>query len=75
MVFREGQGQTNLVEKILHGTETREWRDKPYMTVIGTLSSENFIKQLIMGVLSQSGFTKRGRVIFYLLIEPSIWEV
>ncbi|XP_043480369.1 dimethyladenosine transferase 2, mitochondrial [Leptopilina heterotoma] len=74
MVFREAQGQTNLVEKMLHGTKTRKWKDKPYMTVIGTLSSENFIKQLIMDVLSQSGFTKRGRVIFYLLIEPLIWE-
>ncbi|XP_051166497.1 dimethyladenosine transferase 2, mitochondrial [Leptopilina boulardi] len=74
IVFRDFRGSTNDEEKLLKGTKIREWKDKPYMTVIGTITNESFIKHLIMSVLFQNTFMKRGRIVFYLMIDPIIWE-
>jgi len=55
--------------------ESKNWKDKTYMQVIGVSSDKNLFTFIIYNLIFRNGFMFHGRPIFYIAILPSMWHV
>ncbi|CAK9813602.1 Dimethyladenosine transferase 2, mitochondrial [Anthophora quadrimaculata] len=62
------------ITELLKNVSEKKWEESTCMQIIGTTTSNSFLKHLIMSTLFQSSFMSHGRSSFYFAMSPFIWN-
>ncbi|XP_030753407.1 dimethyladenosine transferase 2, mitochondrial [Sitophilus oryzae] len=72
-VYLDNKDPADRVEKLLEGIPKKSWTDDPVMTVVGVLTRNDFIKDLVKSIVSRRNITALGRTDFYMFVFPTDW--